>query len=438
VSRRLGPLLVAAVALPGVAAAATAESHARAGPVILGLALLVLAAKVGGIAVERGGQPSVLGELAVGIVLGNFLPPLFGEEGIAFVRADPTLRLMAELGILILLFDVGLESDLRALRRVGASSAVVALIGVVAPFGLGWGAGAWLLPDRPGLVPVFLGAALTATSVGITVRVLRDLGQTRSREGQIIVGAAILDDVLGLIVLALVSGLAAGSAGTDVSGWTYVALVILGKAVLFLGIAAAAGHYLSGPLVRAVARTSHPDLLLVVGLALCFSLAYLAETIGLADIIGAFAAGLLLDPYGEGVRTRAEDATLTQLLGPLSNVFVPLFFVLTGIQVNLLGLADPRVLGLGVVLIVCAIAGKLATAAGIVDRGVDRVAVGLGMVPRGEVGLLFASIGAGLSIGGEPLLSQGTFSAIVLMVVVTTLVTPPALRWAFGRRRAAA
>ncbi|MGH7267714.1 MAG: cation:proton antiporter, partial [Candidatus Rokuibacteriota bacterium] len=298
-----------------------------------------------------------------------------------------------------------------------------------------WATGAWLLPDSPGLVPVFLGAALTATSVGITVRVLRDLGQTQSREGRIIVGAAILDDILGLVVLALVSGLAAGSGGTDTGSWTLTALGILARAVLFLGLAVALGHFLSRPLVRLVARTGHADLLLVVGLALCLSFAYLAERIGLADIVGAFAAGLLLDPYGEGVRTRAEEATLSELLGPLANVFVPLFFVLTGIQVDLVGLTEPRVLALGLVLIVCAVVGKLAIAAGIVDRGVDRIAVAIGMVPRGEVGLLFASIGAGLTVDGEPLLTQGTFSAVVLMVLVTTLVTPPGLRWAFDRRR---
>jgi Kef-type K+ transport system membrane component KefB len=436
VTELVGALGVSAALPAGAAAAAAApDADGRSGLVVLGLALLVLAAKAGGVAVERWGQPSVLGELAVGVLLANVLPLLFAEQGIAFVRSDPTLRLLAEIGVLILLFDVGLESDLRALWRVGTSAVLAAVTGVVVPFALGWATGAWLLPDSPGLVPVFLGATLTATSVGITVRVLRDLGEVQSREGRIIVGAAILDDVLGLIVLAVVGGLAVGSSGAGAESWAATALGILARAVVFLALAVALGHFLSRPLVRLVARTGHGDLLLVVGLALCLGFAYLAERIGLADIIGAFAAGLMLDPYGEGVRTGAEEATLSELLGPLGNVFVPLFFVLTGLQVDLVGLAEPRVLALGAVLIVCAVAGKLAIAAGVLDRSVDRLAVAIGMVPRGEVGLLFASIGAGLTVDGEPLLTQGTFSAVILMVLTTTLVTPPGLRWAFGRRR---
>jgi Kef-type K+ transport system membrane component KefB len=175
-------------------------------------------------------------------------------------------------------------------------------------------------------------------------------------------------------------------------------------------------------------------MLLIVGLAFCFTFAFVAERIGLAGIVGAFAAGLFLDPYGQGVRTQAEAATLGELLGPLSELFVPLFFVLMGIQVHLGSLADPTALGLGAALVIAAILGKLACALGVVSRGVDRLAVAIGMIPRGEVGLIFAGIGASLTLDGAPILSQGVYSAVVLMVLVTTLVTPVGLRWAFGRR----
>jgi Kef-type K+ transport system membrane component KefB len=426
--------LLLALLTPTTAGAVAAEGHARMGPVLFALAVLVVAAKMGGLLAERWGQPSVLGELLVGIGLGNLLPPLFGERGIAFVRSDPTLLLLAEVGVLILLFDVGLESDLRAFARVGLSALLVAVIGTVVPFALGWAAAAWLLPDNLTLVHVFVGATLTATSVGITARVLKDLGVTQSPEGQTIIGAAILDDVLGLLVLAMVGGMvtAAATGGAPLSGLAISAIVL--KAALFLGITVGLGHFLSSPIVRLAGRTGQPGILLVFGLALCFMLAFVAELAGLAGIVGAFAAGLLLDPYGEGVRARAEEATLSELLHPLSSLFVPLFFVLMGIQVDLGSLADRTVLGFGVVLLLCALAGKVACGLGVVRQGMNRLAVAFGMVPRGEVGLIFAGIGTSLTLQGAPLLSQGIFSAIVLMVLVTTLVAPVGLRWAFGDR----
>jgi Kef-type K+ transport system membrane component KefB len=414
-----------------------AAGAASTGHVLFGLAVLVLLAKAGGLAAERLGQPSVLGELTIGIALGNLMPLLLGEKGIAFVRSNPTMHVLSELGVLVLLFEVGLEVDLRAFRRVGLSSALVAVIGVVAPFGLGWAAAAWLLPAAPTLVHVFVGATLTATSVGITARVLKDLGATRTPEGQTILGAAVLDDVLGLIVLAVVSGLATAAGGAAAGSVVADVVVIVGKAALFLGLTVVAGHYLSGPLVRLVARTGHDRLILVVGLALCFILAFVAERIGLAGIVGAFAAGLVLDPYGVGVQTRQESATLSELLEPLGELFVPLFFVLMGVQVDLLSLANREALGFGAVLLVCALAGKLVAAFGVLAPGMSRLAVGIGMVPRGEVGLIFAGIGAALTLGGQPVLSQATYSAVVLMVLVTTLVTPPGLRWAFSTERRA-
>lgn len=419
---------------PGAVLGAAGDEHGRFGPILFGLAVLVVAAKIGGLLVERLGQPPVLGELLVGIGLGNFFPLLFGQRGIAFLRADPTLLVLAEMGVLILLFDVGLEADLRALLRVGWSSLLVALVGVLAPLLLGWGAAAWLMPDSPRLAHVFVGATLSATSVGITARVLKDLGMTQSREGQIILGAAVIDDILGLIVLAVVSGAVAAAAAGGPGLSLFATGGILLRAILFLAITVGLGHRLSGTIIRLAARTGQPGILLVLGLALCFILAYAAELVGLADIIGAFAAGLMLDPYGEGVRARQEEATLSELMHPLSSLFVPLFFVLMGIQVHLGSLARADILALGATLIICALAGKLACSLVSGGRGVNRLAVGIGMIPRGEVGLIFAGIGVSLTLQGQPVLSQGVFSAIVLMVLATTLLAPLGLRWAFRPR----
>jgi len=428
---RAGGLLL--LAIPVGAWAAAAETQSRAGSVLFSLALLVVAAKCGGLLAERWGQPAILGELLVGIGAGNLLPPLFGERGLAFVRGDPTLHVLAEIGVLVLLFDVGLEADLRALVRVGPSAALVAAIGVITPFALGWGVARWLLPGDPPLAHVFVGATLTATSVGITARVLKDLGSLHSREGQIVLGAAVLDDVLGLVVLAVVSGLVAAAAagGPGLSGLAVTWIVL--KAIIFLGITVGLGHRLSGPIVRLAARTGQHGILLVFGLAICFALAFVAERIGLAGIVGAFTAGLLLDPYGEGVRARDEEETLSELLHPLSSLFVPLFFVLMGIQVDVASLVTRESVGFGVVLVLVAVAGKLVCAGGVVGRGINRLAVGIAMVPRGEVGLVFAGIGAALVLEGRPLLPQATFSALVLMVVATTLLAPIGLRWALRR-----
>ena len=224
------------------------------------------------------------------------------------MRGDPTLHVLAEIGVLILLFDVGLEADLRALVRVGPSAALVAAIGVVSPFVLGWGTARWLLPEAPALAHLFIGATLTATSIGITARVLKDLGALHSREGQVILGAAVLDDILGLVVLAVITGLVAAAAtgGPGLSGLAVAGIVL--KAIAFLGITVGLGHRLSGPIVRLAGRTGQREMLVVFGLTICFTLAFAAEWIGLAGIVGAFAAGLLLDPYGEGVRTPGGGA----------------------------------------------------------------------------------------------------------------------------------
>ena len=347
---RLGSCVCLAFALihltSAIGESAAGPEHPPFGPLLFSVAVLVLAAKAGGVLAERLGQPPVLGELLAGVGLGNFALVLPGVQMFASARSDYTLAFLSEVGVLLLLFDVGLEINLKALLRVGPSAVLVALVGVATPITLGWLASAWLQPDQPSLVHLFVGATLSATSVGITARVLKDLQVTQTRESQIILGAAILDDVLGLIVLAVVSGMVTASATTTGGAVLASVVGIILRAAVFLGGAAVLGHYLSGPLVRLTMRTGHPDeALLVGGIALCFAFAFLAERIGLAAIIGAFAAGVLIDPYGRGVRTQREAATLRELLHPLSSILVPLFFVLMGMRVDLGTLAQPSVLG---------------------------------------------------------------------------------------------
>jgi Kef-type K+ transport system membrane component KefB len=430
------PRVVALAALVAVGATPAGAHPAGAVSLLFGLALLVLAAKAGGLAVARAGVPPVLGELLVGIGLANVVPAIAGGSGIAFVRANPTLAVLAELGVLLLLFDVGLETDLRALARVGGSALLVALTGVVAPIALGWAVAAWLVPAGGTLMHLFVGATLAATSVGITARVLKDLGATARVEGRIILGAAVVDDVLGLVLLAVLSGAAAsGAAGLSAGD----ALATLARAVAFLvvtiGLGALGG---SRMLVRMAARTGEPFMIGVIGLGLCFSLAYAAEVVGLAGIVGAFAAGLVLDPWGEDVRSPADEETLRALLAPLRALFVPLFFVLMGVQVEAESLFAVDTLVLGGVLTAAAFAGKLACGLVVRRSDADAIAVGFGMLPRGEVGLIFAGIGAGLVVDGRPLLPEHVFSAIVLTVLLTTLAAPVGLRWRLAPPRAGA
>ena len=428
------PIAFGFLLVPVPAWAATG-SEGGLGPTLFAVAVLVTLAKLGGLLVERWRQPAVLGELLVGIGLANLLPLVTGGALLEQLRMDGTLRVLAEIGVLVLLFDVGLESDLRALVRVGPSALLVAVLGVVAPIALGWGVTAWLLPESPALVHLFIGATLAATSVGITARVLRDVGAVQSPEGRIILGAAVVDDVLGLVALAVVAGSIASAEGVGPAmSAARVAGIILGAAG-FLVASAVLGRIVSAPLVRFVGRLGHPELLLVIGLALCFVLAFAAEAIGLAAIIGAFAAGFVLDPYGKGVRTSEDAATLNELLHPIAAVFVPLFFVLIGLEVSLASLATGSALGLGAALVAVAIVGKLVCAIGVLDHGTDRLNVAIGMVPRGEVGLIFAGIGTTLMLQGRPVLSDAEFAAVVLMVLVTTLIAPPALRWRLERRR---
>jgi len=415
---------------PALAAESTVDPVV---PLLLSLSIVLGAAKIAGWLSTRIGQPAVLGELVAGILIGNLW--IFGFYGLDWLRDDPTLSILAELGVIVLLFEVGLESTVDKMRRVGASAFLVALIGVVTPFALGWAAGAWLLPESSAYVHAFLGAVLTATSVGITARVLRDLDATRSIEAQIILGAAVIDDVLGLVILAVVSGviIAVDQGGQGISLIEIAA--ISGKALGFLAASMLLGVLYSRRLFRIAARVRIRGILLTSALIFCFLLSYLAALADLAPVVGAFAAGLLLEPAHFDRFDEKREHSLETLLHPISTFLVPVFFVLTGLRVDLRTLGEPGVVGLAAVLTAAAWAGKQACSLAILQRGVDRLTVGFGMVPRGEVGLIFANIGATLTIAGERIITPATYAAVVIMVIVTTLVTPPALQWSLKRKQ---
>jgi Kef-type K+ transport system membrane component KefB len=406
-------------------AAGTAQGDPVAG-VVLSLALILLVAKLGGDLASRVGQPAVLGELLGGILLGN--APLFGRSLMERLKSDPTLDMLARIGALILLFEVGLESTVAQMLRVGMSSLLVATIGVIGPFILGYGVAAWLLPGSSAYEHAFIGTVLCATSVGITARVFKDLGKVQTPEARIVLGAAVIDDVLGLLVLAVVVAIAsAADKGQALSG---IAIgITIAKAVVFVVGAIVVGRLLSPRLFRLAARLRARGVLVAVGLSFCFVLAWLSDEVGLAPIVGAFAAGLVLEDVHSREFTGRGERALDQLIEPISYFLVPIFFVLMGARTDLFALANPQILGLAAAITVAALVGKQICGLAVLEKGLDRVFVGLGMIPRGEVGLVVASIGQQLSVHGQPMIDSATFSAVVIMVMVTTLLTPPLLKW---------
>jgi len=409
-------------------------SHSLNPIVLIGIAAVLLTAKLGGEVFERLNQPAVLGELIGGMIVGSLT--LLGVAGVAQLKTDVVLSALAEIGVIILLFEVGLETNLTEMKEVGWSSLFVATAGVIAPFLLGWAAGHFFLPNESTLVHVFVGATLCATSVGITARVLRDLGKIKTREARIILGAAVIDDVMGLLVLAVVaSAIRSAASGVALSSITIVVIAV--KAVAILIVAILIGHYLMPHLFRGAGRFKSQSMLLVLSVTFCFALAWMAALVNLAPIVGAFAAGLVLDEVHFKPWERGGDE-LHESLKPLSAVLTPIFFVLMGLRVDLRAFAHPDIIGFAIVLTIVAILGKQVCSLAVAERGVNRLAIGLGMIPRGEVGLIFAGIGSTLTLPNargvlEPVVGPSTFGAVVLMVVVTTVVTPPFLKWALAR-----
>lgn len=388
-------------------------------------ALMLLAGKFSGELFERIGQPAVLGELIAGVLLGGSvlgIIPTSPDDALTEV-----IKLMAEIGVVILLFEIGLETDLKAMFRIGPGASSVALVGVVLP--MVGGALFWLSPlakaeystAGASTTAIFLGATLTATSVGITARVLQDLKVMRSVESQLIIGAAVIDDVLGLVLLGLVSSLVAGKAVTVLGVASTLAI-----AVGFLVVAVGVGLVVAPRIFTLLDRMRVRGILLVSAFAFALLLSGLADVAGSAMIIGAFAAGLILSG------TNQFDA-IVERTKPLADIFTPIFFLSIGAELDV-GLLNPfnpenlPVLVVGLSLLVIAIVGKIAAGWAVPWRKYNRLAVGVGMMPRGEVGLIFANIGLVTGV-----LTPELFGAIIIMVIGTTFLAPPILKWSFSR-----
>ena len=390
----------------------------------LTLAGILIAAKLLGELAERVGQPAVLGELVAGVLLGGSVLGVVPATGVP----GELIHVLAELGVLLLLFEIGLETDLREMFRVGSASLAVAVVGVAVPFGLGYAYWAYLPHPSAGerdltTAAIFVGATLTATSVGITARVLSDLGRMATQEARVIIGAAVIDDVLGLVILSVVSGVAAGAAVSFLG-----VLRTLAVAIGFLVVAVLAGRFLVPRLFDLIVRMRVRYVLLVFAFAFALGLSSLAAVAGSALIIGAFAAGIILSG------TNQFD-TIEHEVRPVASIFTPIFFVSVGASVDL-RLLDPTspaargTLLVAAALIVIAIVGKLVAGWAAPWVPLRRLVVGVGMVPRGEVGLIFADIGRRSGV-----LTEDVFGAVLLMVMATTFVAPPGLKALLGNSR---
>ncbi len=398
--------------------------------ILIGLALVLVVAKAMGDVFERLGQPAVLGEILAGVVLGNL--NLLGWGWFDWLTEQPTFQGLAEIGVILLLFEVGLESDMGKMARAGAAATAVACIGVIVPVALGFGVHQLLVPEATWHVHLFVGAVLAATSVGITARVLRDLGRLDTPTARVILGAAVIDDVIGLVVLSVVVGIVkAADTGQTLAAWEIIRIAVF--AIGFLVAAALLGRPASIALFRVVSFLQIRGVLLAAALAFCFAVAYLAALVGLHPIVGAFAAGLVLEEVSYRDLAGREEHGLEVQLKPIASFLVPVFFVYTGALVDL-GAVSGDILLLAGALTAVAIVGKQACALAAFGPGVDRLSVGIGMIPRGEVGLIFATVGTTTLLAGKAVVSPGSYAAAVIMVMITTLVTPSLLAWSLGRK----
>lgn len=418
----------------------------------IGVFRLILIFLVGGAIAEvlaLGSLPSILGDLLGGIVLGisglhlvlpldavNSLNPLFiqflqslsgaSPEQIISVyqQGIPTLERVGELGLLCLLFSTGLESDIEELVKVGPKAAIVATVGVVFPFVLGT-LGLFYLFHLPAILAVFAGAALTATSIGITAKVLKELGQLRSQEGQIIIGAAVLDDILGIVILAVVMALVQEG---EVDAFNIVILIV--NAVIFVGGSLLLSKYFAPRFDTFIDRLKVPASLLYAAVIFLFLLSWAAAALRLETVLGAFAAGLILS----GSKRQHEIETQIQ---PLVTLFATLFFVKIGTEIDLsilnpLDPANRTGLLIAIFLILAAIAGKVASGFTVSGSQLNQLAIGVGMIPRGEVGLVFVGLGTATGV-----LTKPVEAALILMVITTTLLSPILLRLMFSPTRVA-
>jgi len=394
------------------------------------LAIILIAARLFSETAARFGIPSVIGELLAGLLIG---PSLLG-----WVSPDTTMKLMAEIGIILLLFEVGMDTNLSRLARSGGKPYIVALVGFILPFALGYGISAWVF-GLPELTALFIGGTLTATSIGITVRVLDGLGKRQSDEAQIVIGAAVLDDILGVLALAFLYQFAVEH---EVSLRTVgeVGLYI----VLFMVLAPFVAKLAAMVIDRLDQQAATPGLLLTMALSLILLFSWLAHAVGAPEIMGGFAAGLAFSqhfgfrfPLGKAVLNLKPSPKLAHRLEeqmrPLIHTFAPLFFVMVGVSLNLsdVNWGSGFVWMLAGSLLLAAFAGKFASGFFIREPRRNQIAIGLSMVPRGEVGLIFAQLGF-----SQGILNGELYAAMLIVIALTTMSPPFLLKWFYGRNAA--
>jgi len=391
------------------------------------LAIILIAARVLSETVARFGIPSVIGELLAGLLVG---PSLLG-----WVTPDTTMKLLAEIGIILLLFEVGMDTNLSRLARSGSKPYIVAVVGFTLPFAFGYGVSAWLF-GLPALTSLFIGGTLTATSIGITVRVLDDLGKRQSDEAQIVVGAAVLDDILGVLALAFLYQFAVEQQ-VSVKALGEVSLYI----VLFMVLAPLVAKLAAGIIDRLDQQAATPGLLLTMALSLILLFSWLAHAVGAPEIMGGFAAGLAFSqhfgfklPMGKHMLKFEPSPKLAHRLEeqmrPLIHTFSPLFFVMVGVSLNLseIDWGSAFIWGLAASLLLVAFLGKFAAVFFIREPRRNQVAIGLSMIPRGEVGLIFAQLGF-----SQGILNGELYAALLIVIALTTMSPPFLLKWFYGR-----
>ena len=370
------------------------------------------------------------GELGAGLALTALHHAV--PRGLPLLAGSPGLELLANLGVIVLMFAVGLESTVSQMLKLGWPSLRVAAIGVGVPMAVGcWGAWALLPGGAPFALQLFIGACLCATSIGISAQVLREQGAATTPEGRVIIGAAVIDDVLGLLVLVAVTGVVTSHGQGGGLPWLRLGRT-LGLAMLFLALALTLGRRLSGQLFLLASRLRSEQLLLPLGLAFAFLLAWLGSLAGLAPIVGAYAAGLILEPAHVQTMEAREAHKLEALVHPLVVILAPIFFVLMGAQVDSSALIQPRTLLFAASLALLGVAGKYVAGFGAGSRFQASV-IGWGMVPRGEVGLIFVAVGSQLRLDGVPLLNPAIQAGIVGALLLTTIIGPMGLGWVLRR-----
>jgi len=466
--------LLFGIMCPNLVFAVSPEVHTDPiASVILGVTTIFFFAIIGRYFARRLNQPGVLGELLMGVFLGNVcyyggsqlviilregsaifdvikqvldgIPisqavsivianpyyadqlsqALSGAHGTEYLKIAYIVDIFSRYGVIFLLFMVGLESSVSDLKNTGKESLLVALIGVVAPMVLGFAVAYLLMPTASYQADLFVAATLSATSIGITARVLSEMKKLRTREAQTILGAAMLDDILGLIILAVVSSIV-------ISGVVDAMMVmqIIISTVLFFIASLSLGPLILRKAVSVLRFLEPAEAKLFISFIFIMSLAWIASFIQLATIIGAFTAGIILhDSYFKTGESTKNSLSIEHLVSPLESILAPMFFMLIGIQVKLETFFNLDVIILASGLIVAAILGKLISGYG-ASRKDDRLLIGIGMLPRGEVGLVFASIGRTLGV-----ISDNLFSAVVLMVIVTTLMAPPMLKARYSKMK---